>query len=656
MCGVTGFLGGSWPDGEVGARGCVRAMSDAILRRGPDSSGEFVDANSGIALGHRRLAIIDVSPSGHQPMVSASGRYVLVFNGEIYNHLELREDLARSGDRVSYRGHSDTETLTAGFDAWGIRATVERAAGMFAFAVWDRETRTLTLVRDRLGEKPLYYGFQGRGPERTFLFGSQLSALRRHPTFDARVSRDALCLYMRQMAVPGSFSIFEGIHKLLPGSILELTPGGAPPSVDTYWSGADMAARGAASPFRGSDLEAVDELEALLRRTVAQQMIADVPLGAFLSGGVDSSTLVALMQSQSSRRVKTFSIGFTNDEYDEARHAKAVASCIGTDHTELYVTPETAIESVASMASIYDEPFADSSQIPTYAVSAMARQHVTVSISGDGGDELFGGYNRHQFVAEFWPFLSRVPLAARKLAAWPFTNVSPRILDRIARFVPGGTDWSMLGDKLRKSAVAATSRDTTELYRRMISTYQSPEAVVLGSHEPTTLLTAPVAALESLTVVERVMALEMLSYLPDDILVKVDRAAMAVSLETRVPYLDHRVAEFAWRLPISSKLRAERGRITTKWALRQVLYRYVPESLVERPKMGFAIPIDAWLRGPLREWAEGHLDETSLRREGYFDASLVLEKWREHQRGERNWQNQLWCVLMFQEWRSANGL
>lgn len=653
MCGVTGFLGGIWPDGEAGAVARVRAMSDAVTHRGPDSSGEFVDLDARIALGHRRLSILDISPAGHQPMVSSSARFVVSFNGEIYNHRDLRAELDRRGHGIAYRGHSDTETLTAGFDAWGIRATVERCVGMFAFAVWDRKSRTLTLARDRVGEKPLYYGVQGRGIGRTFLFGSELSALRRHPSFHADVSRNALCLYLRQMSVPGTFSIYEGIHKLAPGTILEVGLESMEPRIHAYWSAAHAAADGVANPFRGTELEAVDELEALLRRTVASQMAADVPLGAFLSGGVDSSTLVALMQSQSTRRVKTFSIGFTSDPYNEARHAKSVASCLGTDHTEFYVTPENAMDSVASMSRIYDEPFADSSQIPTYAVSALARQHVTVSLSGDGGDEVFGGYNRYQFVERFWPRLSRVPRALRRVAAWPITHVSPGALDRVASIVPGGTDWSMLGDKLRKSAIAMTSRDATELYRKMISAFQDPERAVLGGHEPTTVLTAPVAALESLSIPERIMALDLISYLPDDILVKVDRAAMAVSLETRAPYLDHRVAEFAWRLPLSMKLHSENGHVTTKWALRQVLYRYVPESLVERPKMGFSVPVDAWLRGPLRDWAGALLEQKTLREDGYFDVSVISKKWDEHQRGEHNWQNQLWCVLMFQEWLRA---
>ena len=642
MCGFTGYLTPNSALPESTAQ-VLQNMAQAIVHRGPNSAGYWSDATAGIGLAHRRLAIVDLTPAGAQPMVSASGRYVLAYNGEIYNHLRLRQALEHEGKlSANWRGHSDSETLLAGFDAWGMEATLQRAIGMFAIALWDRAERTLTLVRDRMGEKPLYYGWQGTGSAMVFLFGSDLSALRQHPSFAANINRDALALYMRHNCIGGEHSIYTGIRKLEPGHLLSVSLSKPEPLVGAWWSAADAASQGVAKPFSGTPEQAVDRLEALLRDAVAQQMMADVPLGAFLSGGIDSSTVVALMQTQSSRPVRTFSIGFHEAAYNEAEHAKAVARHLGTDHTELYVTPEQAQAVIPKLPTLYSEPFADSSQIPTFLVSQLARQQVTVSLSGDAGDELFCGYTRYQMTASLWGKVSRLPLPLRQLAARFITAVSPRAWDTLgavlARF--------RMGDKLHKGAALLGCRSAADLYRGMVSHWADPASVVLGASEPDSVSSSVALGLAGLNDVERMMALDMLSYLPDDILVKVDRAAMAVSLESRVPFLDHRVVEFAWSLPLDYKLRNG----LTKWPLRQVLYRHVPRELIQRPKMGFGVPIDRWLRGPLREWAESLLSESRLRQQGYFHPAPIRRKWAEHLSGQRNWQYHLWDVLMFQAW------
>lgn len=650
MCGFVGFLGGLAVNGLSGDEAMLRRMADTIAHRGPDDAGYWSDREQRIGLGHRRLSIVDLSPAGHQPMPSASGRYVIAFNGEIYNHLLLRQLLVDVAQAPAWLGHSDTETLLAGFDVWGIQGTVERAIGMFAFAVWDRQTRTLTLARDRIGEKPLYYGWQGQGKDAVFLFGSELKALRAHPAFENSINRGALCLQLRHNTIPAPYSIYLGISKLLPGSILSVSMQQHEPKVWPYWSGAHAAESGVANPFDGSAEQAVDALEVLLKDAVRQQMMADVPLGAFLSGGVDSSTVVALMQAQSSRPVKTFTIGFNEEGYNEAEHAKAVARHLGTDHTELYVTPEQAMAVIPRLPTLYDEPFSDSSQIPTFLVSQLAKQHVTVSLSGDAGDELFCGYNRYQMTAKLWRKLAVVPLPLRKLAANGLTSVSPESWNGLAGAVKGllphSTRFANTGDKLHKGAGVLASKSVDALYLGLVSHWHDPAAVVFGGAEPSTLLTGNAPSLPGLDEVQRMMALDMLTYLPDDILVKVDRAAMGVSLETRVPFLDHRVVEFAWSLPQSMKLRDGQ----TKWALRQVLFRHVPQALIERPKMGFGVPIGDWLRGPLRDWAESLLDESRLRNEGFFNPMPIRQKWAEHLSGQRNWQYHLWDVLMFQAW------
>jgi asparagine synthase (glutamine-hydrolysing) len=625
-------------------------MAAAIINRGPDDSGVWSDVEASIALAHRRLSVVDLSPAGHQPMASASGRYVIVFNGEIYNHLDMRTELEKSGGSFQWRGHSDTETLLAGIDVWGLEATLKRSTGMFAIALWDKQTRVLTLARDRMGEKPLYFGWQGSGEHRSFLFGSELKALKRHPAFAAPIDRDALCLLLRHNYIPAPYSIYRGISKLEPGCILTVSLEQLEPKKWKYWDTLEVASAGIKNQFTGSANEAVDALERLAKDAVRQQMMADVPLGAFLSGGIDSSTVVALMQAQSARPVKTFTIGFNEEGYNEAQHAKVVARHLGTEHTELYVTSQQAMDVIPRLPSLYCEPFADSSQIPTFLVSQLARQHVTVSLSGDAGDELFCGYNRYQMTHDLWRKISLVPSLLRVLAAKGITSIAPKQWDRIARSIPGASRYASVGDKLHKGAGVLTCPTVDELYLGMVSHLPDPATWVIGGKEPLTRLTGEHAALNGLDPVERMMALDAVSYLPDDILVKVDRAAMGVSLESRVPFLDHRVVEFAWSLPLEYKLRDGQ----TKWPLRQVLYRYVPRELIDRPKMGFGIPLHDWLRGPLREWAENLLGEERLRREGFFHPEPIRQKWMEHLSGQRNWAAVLWNVLMFQAWLESD--
>ncbi|MDE3022000.1 MAG: asparagine synthase (glutamine-hydrolyzing) [Pseudomonadota bacterium] len=642
MCGLAGFLGGVVD--VVGDETLLSHMADTLIHRGPDDGGVWCNSEHRIGLVHRRLSVLDLSPNGHQPMVSASGRYVLSFNGEIYNHLDLRCKIqGASGKEQNWRGHSDTETLLAGIEAWGLDATLKKSIGMFAISLWDRETNTLALARDRVGEKPLYYGWQGSGKKRVFLFGSELKALKAHPAFGADIDRGALCLLLRYNYIPAPYSIYQGIAKLEPGCLLSVSLAQPEPKIWKYWDAVEMARAGVAQPFAGTPDQAVDALEVLIKDVVRQQMMTDVPLGAFLSGGIDSSTVVALMQAQSSRSVKTFTIGFNENSYNEAVHAKAVARHLGTEHTELYVTPEQAMGVIPRLPALYCEPFADSSQIPTFLVSQLAKQQVTVSLSGDAGDELFCGYNRYQLTNNLWKILALVPAPLRALVAKGITAVSPAGWDSVAGIIPGA---GRSGDKLHKGAGVLASTTVNELYLGMVSHLRKPADWVIEGQEPPTYLTGLRPELGALGAVERMMALDMISYLPDDILVKVDRAGMGVSLEGRAPFLDHRIVEFAWSLPLEYKLRDGQ----TKWPLRQVLYRHVPRELIDRPKMGFGVPLHDWLRGPLRDWAENLLSEARLRREGYFRPEPVREMWAEHLSGRRNWMANLWSVLMFQAW------
>lgn len=651
MCGFAGFLGAArWCDAAQGTA-LLQGMADPIFSRGPDDAGYWFAplVGGGIGLAHRRLAILDLSPAGHQPMASTSGRFVLAFNGEVYNHLDLRKEL---GGSMVWRGHSDTETLLAGFEAWGVRGTLERCIGMFAIALWDQKEQSLTLARDRLGEKPLYYGWQGRGDEACFLFGSELKALKAHPAFATAINRDALALLMRHNYINAPHSIYQGIYKLPPGHMLNLSLQRREPVLTAYWSLPAVVEAGVAQPFTGTGKQAVDALEVLLKSAVQQQMLADVPLGAFLSGGIDSSTIVALMQAQSDRPVKTFTIGFHEEGYNEAVHAKAVAQHLGTEHTELYVTPQQALDVIPKLPSLYCEPFSDSSQIPTFLVSQLARQKVTVALSGDAGDELFGGYSRYTLAQNLWNKAARIPLPVRRVAAaciktLPVAGWNAGIAP-LRPLLPSSLRQANMGDKLHKGAALLSARQIDELYAQLVSHWE-PQGLVLGAQEPATMLRGQRLPLKGLSNIERMMALDAITYLPGDILTKVDRAAMSVGLETRVPFLDHRVVEFACGLPMQYKLQGGVG----KWALRQVLYRHVPKALIERPKMGFGVPIDSWLRGPLRDWVEDLLDENKLRQQGYFNPTPIRQKWAEHLSGKRNWQHHLWDVLMFQAWLEA---
>lgn len=648
MCGIAGY----WQQGNqvslATGEKMIAAMTDAIVQRGPDSRGVWLDAEVGIGLGHRRLAILDLSPEGAQPMRSTDLRYTLVFNGEIYNFAVLRAELLDRG--YHFRGHSDTEVMLAAFTEWGLTAAVQKFVGMFAFALWDSQERVLHLCRDRAGEKPLYYGWSGD----TLLFGSELKALVAHPHWHGQIDRSALTLFVRYGYVPAPHSIYQGISKLTPGTIVSFRSAQPDSAVPVpYWDWKTVVEKGITEPFRGTDAEAIAQLDKLLRETIQEQMVADVPLGAFLSGGIDSSTVVALMQAQSSRPIKTFSIGFAEQQYNEAEYAKAVATHLGTEHTELYVTAQAALDVIPQLPQLYDEPFADSSQIPTFLLSKMTREHVTVSLSGDAGDELFGGYSRYFLGPDIWQKISWIPLGMRQFYAKLLVSVPPTTWDaivaNISKVVPR-LEKVQAGRKIHKVAGVFSSQQPLELYRELVSIWKNPAEIVLNSQEPETIVTHPPDWLDRIDLADRMMYLDSMSYLPDDILVKVDRAAMAVSLESRVPFLDRRVIEFAWQLPLSMKLRDNRG----KWLLRQVLYNYVPKELIDRPKMGFGVPIDAWLRHELRDWAESLLAVERLEREGFFNVRAVRQQWQEHLSGEFDRSNSLWNILMFQAWLEAH--
>jgi asparagine synthase (glutamine-hydrolysing) len=641
MCGIAGFLDLKRRFSREEALELARDMADRLGHRGPDAAGVWVNSRAGIALGHRRLSIIDLTAAGAQPMASASGLSVLSYNGEVYNPEELRPDIEARGVRL--RGHSDTEVILEAFEAFGVVATARRLIGMFALAWWDSQTRMLWLLRDRVGKKPLYYGRFGD----TVLFGSQLKALLAHPACEHAIDRDALAGYLRFGYFPSRRSIFRGIRQLRPGTALAISaegPQACEPAEFVYWDACEIAAAPRMVP-NGRDL--TDELELLLTDAVRRRMVADVPLGAFLSGGIDSSTVVALMQKQSARPVRTFSIGFDEPRFNEAPYAKAIAEHLGTDHTELYVSPQAALDLIPSLTEWFDEPFADASQIPTLLVADLARRHVTVALSGDGGDELFHGYPWYQFGARLGGLAGALPLGARHGLAALLTTPSPAIWDSLARLAPEAMRPERLGDRAHKLAawMRLPSRDL--LFREIRSLWPQPELLVIGATEPVDPLWTGNAAAAVPDFSERMALIDLLTYLPDDILTKVDRATMAVSLEGRCPILDHRVAEFALRLPRSCKLSGGR----TKIILKEVLARHVPRALFDREKQGFESPIAPWLRGPLREWGEDLLNPAALRADGILNPEPIRQKWLEHQSGRRNWQYALWAVLMFQEWK-----
>lgn len=636
MCGITGFLEFAERDQQE-RRSTLARMTARLAHRGPDDVGYWMDASGAVALGHRRLSILDLSPRGHQPMESACGRYVLVYNGELYNFRALRQTLESLGH--PFRGDSDTEVLLEAIARWGISDALPHFHGMFALAVWDRRARCLTLARDAIGIKPLFYGW-GRG---CFLFASELKAIREHPSFVGEINRQALMLFLRHGYIPGPHSIYRNIFKLTPGCLLEISTDHATQDVSpsAWWSLSEVVSGGAADPFSGSPEEAVWTLDRQLRDAIRSQMVSDVPLGALLSGGIDSSTVAALMQAESNRPIRTFTIGFAEQSHNEANYARAVAEHLGTEHTECYVTPAEARDVIPHLAQWYDEPFADSSQIPTALVAGIARQHVSVCLSGDGGDELFGGYDRYEEMQQRWRAISRWPRGFRSAAAC----VARGMADRLPLAIPRR--------KLSTLAEFACLRNPLEMYTRFNTHWRDAERLVLPddrlpeSTDESVVIPEPISE----RFVETMMYLDARTYLPDDILVKVDRASMAVGLEVRVPLLDQRVVELAWRLPQDVKVRDGQP----KWVLRQVLDRYVPRRLTERPKMGFGVPIDAWLRGPLRDWAEELLSVDRLRREGLLQPEPIRARWREHLTGRYNWQYLLWDVLMFQAWLDETG-
>jgi asparagine synthase (glutamine-hydrolysing) len=644
MCGIVGFLDTSQTMGREDLLVTVRCMATSLRHRGPEDEGSWVDPACGIAFGHRRLSIIDLSPAGHQPMESSCGRYVITYNGEIYNFKGLRKELETLGQ--GFRGHSDTEVVLAAIAHWGLEAALEKFNGMFAFALWDRQERKLHLSRDRAGEKPLYYGWAGN----TFLFCSEVKALHQHPAFRGEIDREVLAVYFRHNYIPAPHSIYKGIYKLPPGTLLTVRDAERSAAPKAFWSLKRAVEDGLADPFRGSEPEMIDQLDSLLNDSVSIRMEADVPLGAFLSGGIDSSLIVGIMQANSSRAVKTFTIGFQSSEFSEAEAAKAVAKHLGTEHTELYVTPAEAMAVIPRLPSLYDEPFADSSQIPTFLVSQLARRKVTVSLSGDGGDELFGGYSNYIWgrnVHQGTRWMPRVLRLAMAKVLGPLAKLNwNALLDGNLSVVPDRLKQRDMARVLQKSAGVLEAKERETLYRVLLSYWMDPAAVVLGHEEKLTPLTDKDGWAEIKDFVHVMMYLDARMYLPDDILVKVDRASMGVSLESRVPLLDHRIIEFAWRLPLAMKIKGDIG----KGPLRQVLDRYVPKELVDRPKQGFAIPIQEWLRGPMRPWAEELLNESRLRQEGYLSGPTIQQKWAEHLAGRHNWQAQLWGALMFQTW------
>ena len=635
MCGIAGFVG------EINNPvNCLNEMITSLNHRGPDDNGIWLDNNKVIGLAHARLSILDLSSAGHQPMHSISRRYTILFNGEIYNHDDIRTEL-ENHIHISWIGHSDTETLLACIEYWGLDETLKKLKGMFAIALWDNHARDLTLVRDRVGEKPLFYGWVGG----KFVFASELKAIKKFPKFDNEIDKDSLSLFLRFNSIPSPYSIYKNIYKLEAGHALKFNIETKEFKKYCYWSAQEVYKNSHNNKFAGSPSDAVNKLEDVLSKAVLSQMHADVPLGAFLSGGIDSSSIVALMQSQSNKSINTFSIGFDSKENNEAEHARIIANHLGTCHSDMYVSENDALNVIPKLPLIYDEPFADSSQIPTYLVSSIAKQKVTVALSGDAGDELFGGYNRYLFTKKIYRNYDRVPSIIRSLTRRTILSLSEERWDKILGGFFGET-YANIGNKLYKAANLSSAKSIQDLHFKLASQIQNPSDWLHHSTEHKTIFSENIESLKELNPIEYMMLHDLLIYLPTDILTKVDRAAMAVSLETRIPFLDPSVIEFAASLPLEMKIRNG----ITKWPLREVLYRHVPKSLIERPKMGFSIPLNEWLRGPLKDWAESLLNENKLHQEGFLDEKYVRDRWNEHINGKYNWGHQLWNILMFQSW------
>ena len=638
MCGIAGYIG------EIkNPSDCLTKMAQAINHRGPDSNGLWI-GQEGIGLAHTRLSILDLSTAGHQPMHSVSGNYVLIFNGEIYNHEYLRSELESISNR-NWLGHSDTETLLASIEEWGIEDTLAKVKGMFAIALWDKKSKNLYLSCDRIGEKPLYYGWVNQ----QFVFASELKSIKQFPAFKNEIDRNSLAMFLRFNSIPAPYSIYENIYKLEPGQIIKIHSKSKQVQKNSFWSIEEVYKNGNMNKFTGTSKEAVDKLEHLLSSAVSSQMQSDVPLGAFLSGGIDSSTIVALMQSFSNSKVNTFTIGFSSKEYDEAKHAAKVAKYLGTDHYDKYVTDSDALNVIPNLPNIYDEPFADSSQIPTFLVSEFAKQKVTVALSGDAGDELFGGYNRYIFSEKTLNTIFKAPSIIKKLISKSIFSISEEKWSSLLSSHLNNR-FANIGNKIYKTADILSSKNVRDLHLKLVSQIYNPSEWLKNANEYKSKLNDDIVRFEELNSIESMMAYDLISYLPTDILTKVDRAAMSVSLETRIPFLDLDVIEFSASLPVEFKIRNG----VSKWALREVLYRYVPKDLIERPKMGFGVPLAEWLRGPLKDWAESLLDEKRLQHEGFFNVEFVRDKWLEHLSGNRNWSFQLWNVLIFQAWLENN--
>jgi len=654
LCGFAGFFSSNLNKNQD-RNSILAQMGQSLFHRGPDQEGVFNYPQKGFSLVHRRLSILDTSESGRQPMLSDSGRYIIAFNGEIYNFQILKKEVQQFNS-ISWKSNSDTEVLLRCIELWGLSKTLQKVVGMFSFALLDIKEEEFFLVRDRVGEKPIYYGMQ----KDSFIFGSELKALKKHPDFQNTIDRNSITLQLRYSCIPAPFSIYKGIKKLLPGTFIKVSLTGESFQIKdvsnpiSYWRLSNVIEQGRKNSFVGSDADAISQLDNLLNTTIEQQMLSDVPLGAFLSGGIDSSSVVAIMQAQSIKPIKTFTIGSDDQSFNEANHAKLIAKYLKTEHTELYVSDQDALNTIPYLPELYDEPFSDFSQIPTFLVSQLAKKHVTVSLSGDAGDELFGGYNRYTGVSQWWPKINTIPYWFRSFLGSTILSIPPQRWESLDKFsskvTAGSLELGGFGNKMQKIGSVLKVKDASKLYNHFISNWSFPEDVVLKGIEPNIPNIADELDFEN--VITQMMAMDTLHYLPDDILVKLDRAAMGVSLETRVPFLDHRVIEFAWTLPLSMKIRSGQG----KWILRQLLNKYVPSSLTERPKMGFSLPIDKWLRGPLKDWAEDLLDEKRLIREGYLNAVPIRKKWLEHISGKHNWQHQLWDILMFQSWLQEQSL